>query len=99
MFNNSHEALLRRKLEQEDELQKAIDLHSRRLMGLQLMDMKNKENHNQFQCSSSPVIPVSCQNNSQSPNYQVTAGLFFKLSPFFINKGLKAHLLHTLVFM
>nr|GMC97402.1 zinc finger CCCH domain-containing protein 22-like isoform X1 [Ipomoea batatas]GMD01242.1 zinc finger CCCH domain-containing protein 22-like isoform X1 [Ipomoea batatas] len=51
MFNNSQEALLRRKLEKEAVLQKAIDLHS---------------------SSSSPVIPVSCQSNSQSPNYQVT---------------------------
>nr|GLL30135.1 zinc finger CCCH domain-containing protein 22-like isoform X1 [Ipomoea trifida] len=72
MFNNSQEALLRRKLEKEAELQKAIDLHSRRLMDLQLMDVKNKEKYNHFQCSSSPVIPVSCQSNSQSPNYQVT---------------------------
>ncbi|XP_031117795.1 zinc finger CCCH domain-containing protein 23-like [Ipomoea triloba] len=72
MFNNSQEAVLRRKLEKEAVLQKAIDLHSRRLMDLQLMDVKNKEKYNHFQCSSSPVIPVSCQSNSQSPNYQVT---------------------------
>nr|GMD98840.1 zinc finger CCCH domain-containing protein 22-like isoform X1 [Ipomoea batatas] len=42
MFNNSQEALLRRKLEKEAVLQKAIDLHSS-LMDLQLMDVKNKE--------------------------------------------------------
>ncbi|XP_019163373.1 PREDICTED: zinc finger CCCH domain-containing protein 22-like isoform X2 [Ipomoea nil] len=72
MFNSSQEALLRRKLEKEAELQKAIDLHSRRLMDLQLLDVKNKEKYSQFQCSSSPVFPVSCQSNSQSSNYEIT---------------------------
>ncbi|XP_077235921.1 zinc finger CCCH domain-containing protein 53-like isoform X3 [Tasmannia lanceolata] len=42
MFYNSHEALLRRKLEAEADLQQAIELQGRRLMGLQLLDVKKR---------------------------------------------------------
>lgn len=41
MFHRSKEATLRRMLEQEAHLQKAIQLHTRKLMDLQLMDEKN----------------------------------------------------------
>jgi hypothetical protein len=43
--NSANEMLLRRKLEEQQqaaELQQAIELHSRRLMGLQLLDFKSR---------------------------------------------------------
>ncbi|KAL5199055.1 hypothetical protein ABZP36_002567 [Zizania latifolia] len=43
--NSANEMLLRRKLEEQQqaaELQQAIELHSRRLMGLQLLDLKSR---------------------------------------------------------
>jgi hypothetical protein len=42
--NSANELMLRRKLEEQQqaaELQQAIDLHSRRLIGLQLLDLKS----------------------------------------------------------
>lgn len=41
MFHNPHEIVLRRKLEEQAELQQAIELEGRRLMNLQLPDFKN----------------------------------------------------------
>ena len=57
MFGNigGHEAFLRRKLEEQQqaaELQQAIDLQSRRFMGLQLLDLKRGHHH-----LGSPVAP------------------------------------------
>lgn len=57
MFGNigSHEAFLRRKLEEQQqaaELQQAIDLQSRRFMGLQILDLKRGHHH-----LGSPVAP------------------------------------------
>ncbi|KAL3518852.1 hypothetical protein ACH5RR_021441 [Cinchona calisaya] len=48
MFYNTQEMMLRRKLE-EAELQQAIELQGRRLMNLQLMDLKNRHHVHQFQ--------------------------------------------------
>ncbi|KAM1495892.1 hypothetical protein COP1_030345 [Malus domestica] len=42
MFYNTQEVLLRRKLEEQAELQQAIELQGRRLMSLQLPDWKNE---------------------------------------------------------
>lgn len=42
MLFNTQEMMLRRKLEQEAELQHAIELQGRRMMNLQLMDLKNQ---------------------------------------------------------
>ncbi|XP_077230368.1 zinc finger CCCH domain-containing protein 53-like isoform X2 [Tasmannia lanceolata] len=42
MFYNSHEALLRRKLEEQADLQQAIELQGRRLMGLHLLEVKKR---------------------------------------------------------
>lgn len=44
MFYNSQD-MLRMKMEDEAELQQAIELQSRRLMGLQLLDVKRQQNH------------------------------------------------------
>ncbi|RAL45880.1 hypothetical protein DM860_006034 [Cuscuta australis] len=56
MFYNSREAMLRRKLEQDAELQQAIELQGRRLMNMQFVDQKNHHHHNypQFQPCSYP---------------------------------------------
>ncbi|GER55046.1 RNA-binding (RRM/RBD/RNP motifs) family protein [Striga asiatica] len=48
MVFNSQEVLLRRKLEQEAELHNAIERQSRRIMSLQLMDLKNQHNNHHF---------------------------------------------------
>ena len=51
--SSSQELLLRRKLEEQQqalELQQAIELHARRLMNLQLLDLKNRT-----LCSSAPA--------------------------------------------
>ncbi|CAA0805826.1 Zinc finger CCCH domain-containing protein 55 [Striga hermonthica] len=48
MLFNAQEMILRRKLEQEAELQHAIELQGRRMMSLQLMDLKNSHNNNHF---------------------------------------------------
>ncbi|URE48622.1 zinc finger CCCH domain-containing protein [Musa troglodytarum] len=55
LYNSSsgQELLLRRKLEEQQqalELQQAIELHARRLMNLQLLDLKNRT-----LCSSAPA--------------------------------------------
>lgn len=49
MFYNTQEMMLRRKLEQDAELQQAMELQDRRLMNLQLMDLKNLRHGHQFQ--------------------------------------------------
>ncbi|XP_047315607.1 zinc finger CCCH domain-containing protein 53-like [Impatiens glandulifera] len=43
--NNTQELLWRRKMEEQADLQQAIELHGRRLMSLQLLDVK-RQNHN-----------------------------------------------------
>ncbi|GAV65051.1 zf-CCCH domain-containing protein/RRM_6 domain-containing protein [Cephalotus follicularis] len=45
MFYNTQEMLLRRKLEEQADLQQAIELQGRRLMNLQLLDLKNHHHH------------------------------------------------------
>ncbi|XP_059308529.1 zinc finger CCCH domain-containing protein 53-like isoform X2 [Lycium ferocissimum] len=54
MFYNSHEMMLRRKIEQEAELQQAIELQGRRLMNLQLLDLKNQHRNDPFPPNLSP---------------------------------------------
>ncbi|PIA48719.1 hypothetical protein AQUCO_01400940v1 [Aquilegia coerulea] len=60
MFNSNQDVLLRRKLEEQVELQQAIELQSRRFMGLQLLDVKKHQHHHQRNLSSpSPTHPFS----------------------------------------
>ncbi|KAF4361083.1 hypothetical protein F8388_016892 [Cannabis sativa] len=61
MFYNSQDMLWRRKLEEQAELQQAIELQSRRIMGLQLLDVK-KHHHHRALSSGSPI-----QSPTQSP--------------------------------
>nr|GMD71460.1 zinc finger CCCH domain-containing protein 23 isoform X2 [Ipomoea batatas] len=70
MFYNSREEMLRRKLEQEAELQQAIELQERRLMTMQLVDQKNHPNYHHFQPGSYPGIPVPSMSNPLSQNNQ-----------------------------
>lgn len=46
MFYNTQE-MLRRKLEEEADLQQAIEFQGRRLLNLQLLDLKNNNHHHQ----------------------------------------------------
>lgn len=62
MFYNSQDVLWRRKLEEQAELQQALELQSRRLMGLQLLDVK--KHHNRSISAGSPI-----QSPNQSPNF------------------------------
>ncbi|GFZ20707.1 RNA-binding (RRM/RBD/RNP motifs) family protein [Actinidia rufa] len=57
MFLNSQEIVLRRKLEHA-ELQQAIELQGRRMMNLQLSDLKNRHHSHQFQPNLGPGIPI-----------------------------------------
>ncbi|XP_078160315.1 zinc finger CCCH domain-containing protein 53-like isoform X1 [Carex rostrata] len=81
--NNTTEMLIRRKIEEQQqaaELQQAIELQSRRLMGLQLLDLKSRNfsshgngnaNLNSAMAVGSPTmspIAVSARSNSISPD-------------------------------
>ncbi|KAK7341148.1 hypothetical protein VNO80_24073 [Phaseolus coccineus] len=61
MFYNAQDMLWRRKLEEEADLQHALELQSRRLMGLQLLDIKK---HHQRALSTGSPIPSP----THSPN-------------------------------
>ncbi|XP_027356278.1 zinc finger CCCH domain-containing protein 53 isoform X2 [Abrus precatorius] len=61
MFYNTHDMLWRRKLEEQADLQQALELQSRRLMGLQLLDIKK---HHQRALSTGSPIPSP----THSPN-------------------------------
>ncbi|KAM1014389.1 hypothetical protein ACFX2C_044380 [Malus domestica] len=61
MFYNPQDMLWIRKLEEQAELQQALEIQSRRLMGLQLLDVK-KHHHCTFSASSPIHSPT------QSPN-------------------------------
>ncbi|KAM3686016.1 hypothetical protein ACB098_11G167600 [Castanea mollissima] len=61
MFYNTQDMLFRRKLEEQADLQ-ALELQSRRLMGLQLLDIK-KQHHHRALSAGSPI-----PSPTQSPN-------------------------------
>ncbi|KAI4386242.1 hypothetical protein MLD38_004188 [Melastoma candidum] len=58
-FHNSHEMMLRRKFEEQANLQQAIEMHSRRLISLQLPDLKDDSmyHHMRSLSLSSPLSP------------------------------------------
>uniref|UniRef100_A0A2N9IY66 C3H1-type domain-containing protein n=1 Tax=Fagus sylvatica TaxID=28930 RepID=A0A2N9IY66_FAGSY len=62
MFYNTQDMLWRRKLEEQADLQQALELQSRRLMGLQLLDIK-KQHHHRALSAGSPI-----PSPTQSPN-------------------------------
>ncbi|KAF6146499.1 hypothetical protein GIB67_037799 [Kingdonia uniflora] len=68
MFNSTHQdMILRRKLE-EAELQQALELQSRRLMGLQLLDIKKLHHHQRNMSSGSAPI---CSPHSPHMNHNL----------------------------
>lgn len=54
LYNNPQDMLWRRKLEEQADLQQALELQNRRLMGLQLLDVKRNSHHRTL--SSGAVI-------------------------------------------
>ena len=55
--------LWRRKLEQEADLQQALELQNRRLMGLSLLDVKRNHHHHRSLSTGAPI-----PSPTQSPN-------------------------------
>ena len=71
MIYNAQDILLRRKLEQQAELQQAIELQGRRLMNLQLPEFKNDRLHHHqrsLSVGASVHLPQSLSLSSQNAN-------------------------------
>ncbi|XP_062171976.1 zinc finger CCCH domain-containing protein 55-like isoform X3 [Alnus glutinosa] len=69
MFYNTQEMLLRKKLEDQAELQQAIELQGRRLMNLQLPDLDERIHHHQRSLSvgsHAPLTPLPCAHINQN---------------------------------
>lgn len=72
MFYNTQDMLWRRKLEEQADLQQAIEMQGRRLMGLQLLDVKKNHHRN---LSPGTFIPSPTQSpNLFSQNPVLTSG-------------------------
>nr|XP_043609168.1 zinc finger CCCH domain-containing protein 53 [Erigeron canadensis]XP_043609169.1 zinc finger CCCH domain-containing protein 53 [Erigeron canadensis] len=68
MLYNSQDLLWRKKLEEQADLQHAIELQNRRIMDLQLLDVKRSHHHRALSAGS--VIPSpTCFSPSYSPSY------------------------------
>ena len=61
MYYNTQDMLWRRKLEEQADLQQALELQSRRLMGLQLLDIK-KQQHRALSTGSPIPSPTHSPN-------------------------------------
>jgi hypothetical protein len=71
MFYDTQEMLLRRKLEEQADLQQAIELQGRRLMNLQLLDFKNHPYHpQQYHHSLSVGSPIPSPTLTRAPDNQ-----------------------------
>ncbi|KAJ0792631.1 putative transcription factor C3H family [Helianthus annuus] len=57
MLYNSQDLLWRKKLEEQADLQRAIELQNRRIMDLQLLDVKRSHHHHQRALSTGAAIP------------------------------------------
>ncbi|GAB4827789.1 hypothetical protein Ancab_034675 [Ancistrocladus abbreviatus] len=62
MMYNTQDILWRRKLEEQADFQQALELHSRRLMGLQLLDVKRTHHHRAL--STGAPIPSSAHSSN-----------------------------------
>ncbi|GMJ15530.1 hypothetical protein like AT3G51950 [Hibiscus trionum] len=69
MFYNTQEMLLQRKLEEQADLQQAIELQGRRLMNLQMLDFKN-HHPSQFHHGLPNVSPIPSPTVSRTPTNQ-----------------------------
>ncbi|XP_010276474.1 PREDICTED: zinc finger CCCH domain-containing protein 53-like isoform X2 [Nelumbo nucifera] len=78
MFYNTQDVLLRRKLEEQADLQQAIELQGRRLMGLHLFEVK-KHHHRTMSAgppvssthsyvNQSLVLPSDCSSSPETPD-------------------------------
>ncbi|XP_039053102.1 zinc finger CCCH domain-containing protein 53-like [Hibiscus syriacus] len=67
MFYNTPEMLMRRKLEEQADLQQAIELQGRRLMNLQLLDLKN-QHQSPFRHDLSTGSPIPSPTVPRTPN-------------------------------
>lgn len=65
MSVNAQEMRLRRKLEQEAELQHAIQLQSRRMSNLQLIDLNNQHHNPPFLLNLPPGVQISSPRQPQ----------------------------------
>lgn len=63
MFYNTQDMLWRRKLEEQADLQQALELQNRRLMSLQLLDVKKHHHHRALSTGGVPIPPPN-----HSPN-------------------------------
>lgn len=59
MVYNTQDLLWRRKLEEQADLQQAIELQNRRLMGLQLLDVKRNSHHRTLSSGAVISSPMS----------------------------------------
>ncbi|KAK8542292.1 hypothetical protein V6N13_137133 [Hibiscus sabdariffa] len=73
MFYNTHDMLSRRKLEEQTDLQQALELQNRRLMGLQFLDVKKHQHQRGFFSGSlipSPApSPTLCSQSLVLPQF------------------------------
>ncbi|XP_022747489.1 zinc finger CCCH domain-containing protein 53-like isoform X2 [Durio zibethinus] len=76
MFYNTHDMFWRRNLEEQADLQQALELQNRRFMGLQLLDVKKHHHHRALSSGSSIPSPTPSPNLfSQSlvlPKFHIT---------------------------
>ncbi|KAE8677213.1 Zinc finger CCCH domain-containing protein 55 [Hibiscus syriacus] len=69
MFYNTQEMLLQRKMEEQADLQQAIELQGRRLMNLQMLDFKN-QHQSPFHHGLSTGSPIPSPTVSRTPTNQ-----------------------------
>lgn len=82
LFTSSQDALWRRKLEEQADLQQAIELHSRRLMNLQLLDIKRNSHQSPFSPLHSPAFSPAHENGYASKMVnQVAVGAEKEVEP------------------
>lgn len=83
MFYNTQDMLWRRKLEEQADLQQAIELQNRRLMGLQLLDVK-RNSHNRTLSSGAVISSPTFFNQNVIPSNrsspEAKEGLHFRIS-------------------
>lgn len=68
MLYNTQEMLLRRKLEEQADLEQAIELQGRRMMNLQLLDLKTHQQNN-LSINQSLTPPADRSNQPVSEGY------------------------------
>ncbi|XP_057790019.1 zinc finger CCCH domain-containing protein 53 [Salvia miltiorrhiza] len=67
MLYNTQDMLWRRKLEEQADLQQAIELQNKRLMGLQLLDVKRNSHHRTLSTGAVMSSPTTFSSNRSSP--------------------------------